>query len=244
MQVMHQGFPDLGVTVNARKTRTNFTDPNDTSSLMPWNGLLIDTNTLEVRADYSRYLTTELKNFLTVGYSDRPGEALKRSLKRSLQTKCHPLLLDEFINRKEAVVINVVQMLLLSAMKLCCALGELRSHKLHFANDWVFVLVQDGVEFFLNLANSRFEGLGSLARQDAGFHRFPLSNVECSWLGYRAFFLVFHKKQTKYRELLDLLYKEAGRLKYLLKDQQLDEALERMYVNALHESEALLHVRY
>lgn len=67
--IMHRGFPDYGCEVSREKSLVNFEieidgkqlhriDESEGGGRFPWVGLLIDTNTLDVFADYSRLLDT------------------------------------------------------------------------------------------------------------------------------------------------------------------------------------------
>jgi len=140
---MHQRHPSYCINVNRSKTIVSeegllhiddHGDDNDdhdnddgnnakefkkkTSRFLPWNGLLIDTYTLEVRGDYSRYLSFDLRYTLTVEASRQPGEALLQATNRFVISKCHLILLDGNINTKRTVVLNVYQMCAFAAIKM------------------------------------------------------------------------------------------------------------------------------
>jgi hypothetical protein len=59
LQRMRSGFPEYGVSISDTKTKTNFEPIADKSVLelpwIPWCGLMINSDTLDIRADYSRW---------------------------------------------------------------------------------------------------------------------------------------------------------------------------------------------
>ena len=54
-----------------------------------------------------------------------PGQALHRKLMYSVRPKCHPLLLDEDLNSRESILLNVYQLFLLTAKKFLVYAKEL-----------------------------------------------------------------------------------------------------------------------
>ena len=139
--VLHGHIPDYGCTVHQAKTQTSFSMPHghgigtqhaqppistSASSSMkgfiPWCGLLLKTSTLEVQADYSRYLGEDfrLRDSFTVEASRAVGSTLRRRLYSFLRPKCHGVLLDTRINSLPTVWLNVYQSFLLAAIKFHC----------------------------------------------------------------------------------------------------------------------------
>ncbi len=73
------GFPDYGVSVNPAKTRVSFelvaagrrlprntVRATDGQEFMPWCGLLLNTASLDLQADYTRYAGAHLASSLTI----------------------------------------------------------------------------------------------------------------------------------------------------------------------------------
>ena len=73
------GFPEYGVSVNPAKTRVSFelrasgevlrrntVRGADGQEFMPWCGLLVNTATLDLQADYTRYAGAHLASSLTI----------------------------------------------------------------------------------------------------------------------------------------------------------------------------------
>ena len=92
------------------------------SGFIPWCGLLLKTSTLEVQADYSRYLGKDfrLRDSFTVEASHVVGSTLRRRLYSFLRPKCHGVLLDTRINSLPTVWLNIYQAFLLAAIKFHC----------------------------------------------------------------------------------------------------------------------------
>ena len=138
--ILHGKIPDYGCTVHQAKTQTSFDikighDVGDQhaqsripknykngSGFIPWCGLLIKTRTLEVQADYSRYVGEDfrLRDSFTVEASRAVGSTLRRRLYSFLRPKCHGVLLDTRINSLPTVWLNVYQAFLLAAIKFHC----------------------------------------------------------------------------------------------------------------------------
>ncbi|KAJ9534464.1 hypothetical protein QJQ45_016169, partial [Haematococcus lacustris] len=83
-----------------------------------WCGLLLNAKSLEVQADYTRYVGAHLATSLTVPLTARPGRQLAQRLAQSLRPKCHPLLINTALNSHHTACLNVYQAFLVSAMKL------------------------------------------------------------------------------------------------------------------------------
>jgi hypothetical protein len=79
LYVSGAGFPDYGVSVNLAKTRVSFelsaggrrlprntVRSADGQEFMPWCGLLLNTATLDLQADYTRYAGSHLASSLTI----------------------------------------------------------------------------------------------------------------------------------------------------------------------------------
>jgi len=87
-----------------------------TGALFPWCGLLFDTVTLAVVADYTRYAGTAISDTLTVDLSHVAGRTLRSKLIFTLRTRCHPIYFDPTVN--SAAVQNIYRVFLLAAFKL------------------------------------------------------------------------------------------------------------------------------
>ena len=130
LTLMLRGIPEYNCHVNQRKTLVNFDLDSLAASecgdgavprlvdgaLFPWCGLLIDTATLAVVADYTRYAGIAMSDTLTVDLSRNAGRAMRNKLMFSLRARCHRIFFDAAVN--SAAVQNIYRVFLLAAFKL------------------------------------------------------------------------------------------------------------------------------
>jgi len=130
LTLMLRGIPEYNCRVNHRKTLVNFdmdmllADGSgidavprlSAGSLFPWCGLLIDTKSLAVVADYTRYAGIAMSDTLTVDLARNAGRAMRNKLMFSLRVRCHRIFFDVAVN--SAAVQNVYRVFLLAAFKL------------------------------------------------------------------------------------------------------------------------------
>ncbi|KAL0429272.1 UNVERIFIED_CONTAM: Telomerase reverse transcriptase [Sesamum radiatum] len=135
---LERGVRDYNCWMNDEKFGLNFDMNNgqgcrsnrlhvgkDGFSFLRWSGLLVNCSTLEIQADYTRYLNSHLSSTLTVSCRGKVGCQLKAKLRRYLQPKCHPLFYDSNINSPGVVRLNIYQAFLLCAMKFICYISKL-----------------------------------------------------------------------------------------------------------------------
>ncbi|KAB1280804.1 Telomerase reverse transcriptase [Camelus dromedarius] len=105
LSTLVRGVPEYGCLANLRKTVVNFPVEDGALGgqaplqlpahcLFPWCGLLLDTQTLEVRSDYSSYARTSIRASLTFNQGFKAGRNMRRKLFAVLRLKCHGLFLD------------------------------------------------------------------------------------------------------------------------------------------------------
>lgn len=132
LQKMHRGKVELGVQINRDKTRVseridedaNIVNPEVPSPhgdarmvMFPWCGLLFDTNTGEVRVDYSRFHGGRIRDGLTVDVNGNEGTKLAAHMQHFIRPRCLPILFDTSINSERIIMINFYQMMLFAAAK-------------------------------------------------------------------------------------------------------------------------------
>lgn len=120
---MARGWDDIhGFSVNETKTRCNFEASEYGQSnvqVIPWCGLLLDTKTVEVRNDFTRYSTSCLRDSLSVDFESSCGRSLAKKAWTCFRPKVHPILLDPSINTRRTVALNIYQAAFLVALKIC-----------------------------------------------------------------------------------------------------------------------------
>ncbi|XP_051152954.1 telomerase reverse transcriptase isoform X2 [Andrographis paniculata] len=134
---LDRGFHEYNCSMNKDKFGLNFDVENrqntskrlfvgkDGVSFLCWSGLLVNCSTLEIQADYTRYLDIHLSSTLTVSRQGKIGCQLKKKLRSYLLTKCHPIFYDSNINSLNTVCLNIYQAFLVCAMKFVCYISEL-----------------------------------------------------------------------------------------------------------------------
>ncbi|KAG2387389.1 hypothetical protein C9374_001721 [Naegleria lovaniensis] len=126
LERMHTGNPEYGIKINPKKTKVNFETSVKLTSLtlceyhaehlIRWCGFNIDTQTLNITVDYSRYWDCHLKDKISRDCRT-PGFNLCRKLKQTISWKCTPLVIDGTINSRFTCYLNVYQLFLFVAMK-------------------------------------------------------------------------------------------------------------------------------
>ena len=92
----------------------------DGCEFIPWCGLLFDTQTLEVRADYSKYLNVSLRETINLPSSHLAWKYLSNKTRSYLNHKLCALLYDPRVNSRRTIETNMYQALLLCAVKTTC----------------------------------------------------------------------------------------------------------------------------
>ncbi|KAI3935224.1 hypothetical protein MKW98_018413 [Papaver atlanticum] len=212
-----RGFRDYNCSINEAKSCMNFDigsasgvptnriyTGEDGISFLPWSGLLLNCRTLEIQADYTRYLGMHLRSTLTLSWQGKPGFQMKDKLRQFLRPKCHAIFYDSQINSAAVVRLNVYQAFLLSAMKFHCYLRDLSS-TCSFPAGYYFEMIKSSVRYMhkLILKRMRSENIGSTVRPVL-----KLEKEEVLWLGLKAYVRALKKKQSSYKDLLSLLRSE------------------------------------
>ncbi|KAF6154813.1 hypothetical protein GIB67_032425 [Kingdonia uniflora] len=170
---LQRGFREYNCSINEAKSCMNFnmdhTPSNrvytgkDGISFLPWSGLLINCRTLEIQADYTRYLDIHISSTLTVCWQDKPGPRLKEKLCQFMRPKCHPIFYDSNINSEAVVKLNVYQAFLLCAMKFHCYVHDL-STICTFPPGYYFEMIKSSISYMHKLIVRRmnFMDFGSV----------------------------------------------------------------------------------
>lgn len=173
----------------------------DGISFLPWSGLLINCCTLEVQADYTRYLNNHLSSSLTVCWQDKPGRQLKAKLRNYMRPKCHPIFYDSNINSAAVVRLNIYQSFLLCSMKFHCYIRAL-SNICKLEPRHYFDIIEKSFRYMYMLIKKRMYSI------NLGSNLHPILRLrkeEVEWLGFNAYSQVLKRKQSQYKELLSFL---------------------------------------
>uniref|UniRef100_A0A8D2J9J2 Telomerase reverse transcriptase n=1 Tax=Varanus komodoensis TaxID=61221 RepID=A0A8D2J9J2_VARKO len=199
LRTLAVGIPEYGFAINPAKTVVNFPVDEDIPGcsefkqlpahcVIPWCGLLISTQTLEMYCDYSRYACTSIRSSLSFNCSNKPGVSMRNKLLAVLQLKCHSLFVDLQINSLRTVCINVYKILLLQAFRFhACVL------QLPFRQQ-----VKNNPHFFLRvISDSTSCCFSALKAKNAGG-----SGRSTQWLSYHAFIVKLANHKVIYKCLL------------------------------------------
>ncbi|RLM99361.1 hypothetical protein C2845_PM06G27710 [Panicum miliaceum] len=235
---MRRGFVYYNCYMNESKYGFNFEVQNsenccnriyrgdDGFSFIPWSGLLIDCETLEIQADYTRYLDILISSTITVNMQSS-AKYLQRKLCHYMRPKCHPIFYDSMINSPGTVRLNIYQAFLLCAMKFHCYLRSMAD--VNISKLELLYIIKRTFRYMHSLIIRRIQDV------ELQYNVRPvlkLRRKETMWLGLSAYLRVLQKKQSRYKDLLALLRKEIGRYGNLDRD---NDGL-RYAVDDLHSS--------
>ncbi|XP_068499017.1 telomerase reverse transcriptase isoform X2 [Phaseolus vulgaris] len=212
---LQRGFRGYNCYMNGKKFGANFdveqisgsslnrvyVGEDGATSFLRWSGLLINCSTMEIQADYTRYLGNHLSSTLTVRWQGKPGINLKEKLRLFLRPKCHPIFFDSNINSAAVVRLNIFQVFLLCAMKFHCYIRDLsfifKLHKRYCSN-----IIQGSLRYMHMLIKKR---MCSMSLNSDVEPILELEKEEVEWLGFHAYIQVLKRKESRHKELLAVL---------------------------------------
>ncbi|XP_070603147.1 telomerase reverse transcriptase isoform X2 [Erythrolamprus reginae] len=203
LRTLANGIPEYGFVINPSKTVVNFpVDENvpgcvefkqlPTHCVIPWCGLLINTQTLEIYCDYSSYAYTSIKASLSFNSTRNAGVNMRNKLLAVLKLKCHPLFIDLQINSLKTVCINIFKILLLQAYRFHACVLQLPFHH-HIKNN---------PRFFLTVISDSASCCFSVLKAKNAGSPLPLSYKAVQWLSYQAFSTKLANHRVIYKCLL------------------------------------------
>ncbi|XP_019465214.1 PREDICTED: telomerase reverse transcriptase isoform X2 [Lupinus angustifolius] len=212
---LQRGFRGYNCYMNEKKFGANFdveqisgpplnrvyAGEDGTTSFLRWSGLLINCSTMEIQADYTKYLSNHLSSTLTVCWQGKPGIHLKEKLCLFLRPKCHPIFFDSNINSAAVVRLNTYQVFMLCAMKFHCYIRDLSFIcKLHtrYCSD----IIQRSLRYLHVLIKKRMHSMRFSSEIQPIL---KLEKEEVEWLGFHAFIQVLKRKESRHKELLAVL---------------------------------------
>ncbi|KAH9706956.1 Telomerase reverse transcriptase [Citrus sinensis] len=186
---LQRGFREYNCYMNEEKYGVNFDIGDklrlssnrvfvghDGITFLRWSGLLINSSTLEVQGDYTRYLNNHLSSTLTVCWQGKPAKHLKSRL-------------------------NMYQAFLLLAMKFHCYISNL-SYICNLSATSYLKIIEGSFRYVHVLIKRR---MASLSIGPNICPTFTLEEGEVEWLGLHAYVQILKRKQSRHRELVSLL---------------------------------------
>lgn len=132
LQLMTNGFVQYGIHINTNKTQHNINsidEPNTRNHIkLQWNGYIIDTRSQNITLDYSKSITDNLSDQLTVFYaSDKLAYGLNYVYQRYLTQKLSDILIDAAINHQYTIYYNMYELIVYGTYKLIAYYKSLNS---------------------------------------------------------------------------------------------------------------------
>ncbi|XP_073129217.1 telomerase reverse transcriptase isoform X2 [Henckelia pumila] len=220
---------------NSQGLQSNRHVGKDGVSFLRWSGLLVNCSTLEIQADYTRYLNSHLNSTLTVSCQGKVGRKLKAKLCDYLRPKCHPLFYDSNINSGAVVRLNIYQGFLLCAMKFLCYISDLSSLP-KFHPKFLINSIDASLRYMHRLIKRKMYTFES---EIAFRPKYKIKKHEILWLGFHAYRRVVKKKQSRCKKLFHFL---THKLKTLEKVENISSDL-RYAIDDTHSS-TLWSIKY
>ncbi|CAD7699116.1 unnamed protein product [Ostreobium quekettii] len=222
LRCLQSGIPGRKIDLNNEKTKANFRVPvvggalepnvyrDGASCFVPWCGLLINTESLEIQADYRRHLKGHVRSSLNVTLSKRPVRQLKLKLCLYLRPKCHPLLFDPAVNGPATIRLNIYQAFLLCAVKLHCSVSAI-SWSRRPRQSVLLSAIQSAISYMGRLLRSR---MATAQKSTGGGCGNTVSRCHVTWLGLTGFCFILRRKQSAYKDVLGWMEQERRREVY------------------------------
>ena len=228
-----EGIPGFNIVVNPAKTQTTVPielpeigvsiQPNpiveaDGARFIKWCGLLIDVETLELRADYTRYSGAHVKTTVNIPVARKPGLTLGSKICHYIRPKILAVLLDEEINSRLTVRLNVYQMFVLGAMKAHSFLASLPQPPVPgSSSSYIMSAIDVGIKYMIQSTRPKVILRASANTSSASLNP-NLAHTHVEYLALKAFHRTFSIKRSRYKhELLPLLEERMNSMKRVAK---------------------------
>ncbi len=215
-----EGIPGFNIVVNPLKTQTtvpleyphlglsiqpDLVTEADGTRFIKWCGLLIDVQTLELRADYTRYSSAHMRTTVNMPVARKPGLALGSKICHYIRPKILAVLLDAEINSKLTVRLNIYQIFMLGAMKMHSFLTSLPEPPVRGGPcGYIMSAIDVGVKYMIKSTRPKVILRASVNTSSAECNPcLPHAHVE--YLALKAFHRIFKAKASRYPDLLRIL---------------------------------------
>ncbi|KAK8949965.1 Telomerase reverse transcriptase [Platanthera guangdongensis] len=216
---MRRGFKAFNSYMNFKKFGFNFNIEGnpvaerfytgaDGKKFIPWCGLLINSENLEIQADYTRYWGSHVSSTITIQPNTGSGCTLQKKLCDYVRPKCYPLFYDSNINSLPTVTLNAYQAFLLCAMKFHCYARSMPSFN-ELNPSYILDIFLFSFRYMYKLLKKRMHQVE--IRQNVK-PILKLRKTEMLWLGLCAYARVLKKKQSRYKELISMVRSKIAEL--------------------------------
>ncbi|KAM3066909.1 Telomerase reverse transcriptase [Clarireedia jacksonii] len=209
LQVMHDGIPEYGVTVNPEKTLTNFEVCINGRKIkrlvgeqrFPYCGNLIDLRSLSISRDRERKKDLAIEDSLTVEYSRAQGKTFHRKVINSFHIQSHPMYFDTSHNSLDTVHHNLYSAFTETATKMLAYVRSLPVKKRPRTG-----VVRRALVECLDVAwRACCRGGKGKGRDGGQEFTCSVSKRDVRRLGIGAFLAVLRRKPTGYRGAIEWL---------------------------------------
>lgn len=208
LQVMMDGQPAYGISVNASKSLVNFEVtvngtkiPRLLGSWFPYCGNLIETHTLDIRKDREHGNgAAQVSDMLTVEANRVPGRTFHRKVLASFRLQTHAMFLDTEHNATRVVLSGIYTNFVETAIKMYRYIKTLRP-RARPSPGLVVSTIRDLIQFATNLIQSKRR------EKSAAEIRFQctITPPQIHYLGAGAFCHILARKQTQFGAVLRFL---------------------------------------
>ena len=215
-----EGIPGFNIVVNPLKTQTtvpleypriglsiqpDLVTEADGTRFIKWCGLLIDVQTLELRADYTRYSSAHMRTTVNMPVARKPGLALGSKICHYIRPKILAVLLDNEINSKLTVRLNVHQIFMLGAMKMHSFLASLPQPPIRGAPcGYIMSAIDVSIKYMIKSSRPKVI-LRASANTSSTECNPNLPHAHVEYLALKAFHRIFKIKASRYPDLLGIL---------------------------------------
>ena len=244
-----EGIPGFNIVVNPLKTQTtvpleypriglsiqpDLVTEADGTRFIKWCGLLIDVQTLELRADYTRYSSAHMRTTVNMPVARKPGIALGSKICHYIRPKILAVLLDAEINSNLTVRLNVHQIFMLGAMKMHSFLASLPQPPVRGGPcGYIMSAIDVGVKYMIKSTRPKVILRASANTSSAECNpRLPHAHVE--YLALKAFHRIFKTKASRYPDLLGILEERMRSPRLARVAQHLEEVVSESHSGVFH----------
>ncbi|KAK9454855.1 hypothetical protein V1511DRAFT_371125 [Dipodascopsis uninucleata] len=198
------GYPEYGATINPTKSLTNFECDVSGISIQsignshefPYCGFTIDTRTLEIRKDLTRFSTRASRDIINVEYCRRPNHAFAKKMSSLMAFLFNKYLADSDLNSKHTILQNLYRTFVDIGIRFVFYAKFLRRHRA-VTQDWLqYVIIR-----ILSVANERLQ-----------LYTVNIDIEESKAIGYRALLIVLSRKPAGYQNLIVWLNQRWSRI--------------------------------
>eukprot|EP00736_Rhodelphis_marinus_P007566 Rmarinus@m.28341 len=170
----------------SKSTRKDGTQLEGLQKIIPWCGFVLDTVSLSVQADYSKYAGVHMRDTVTVGLVPNPGQFMRSKVRQAAKVSVHSILFDPALNSTTTLCENIAELAAVVAMKYHCYAKSLPRGPRH------------NIPFFQRVIRDTCDYIPRIIRNKMRGVTLPLTHKQMVKLCMHSFFCVLERKQSFY----------------------------------------------